>query len=103
MTGSLDDIAACLEAIQERPDLICKRKAHLRDPEQSSLATAREVARSLWLALRVLQLHRAQDDGTQVLCLKCFPDTAAGNKKRSAGKQPSDSGSTDSFDSSSSS
>ena len=56
MIGSLDDIAACLEAIQERPDLICKRKAHLKGP-RTVLATAREVARSLWLALRVLQLH----------------------------------------------
>ena len=35
---------------------------------------------------------RAHDDGTQVLCLKCFPETAQGSRKTEAAAQPPDTG-----------
>ena len=70
------------------------------------LQTASEMARPVRLALWVLELSttsRAHDDGTQVLCLKCFPETAQGSRKTEAAAQQPDTESTDSYDSSSSS
>ena len=64
MLGSLDEIAARLESIQDRPELVCKRKARRR----GGRATASEVARSLWLAIYgYSNFTRAHDDGTHVL------------------------------------
>ena len=48
MIGSLDEIAARLESIQERPELVCKRKAHMRDPEEASRPPAKWRARCGW-------------------------------------------------------
>ena len=64
MLGSLDEIAARLESMQDRPELVCKRKARRR----GGRATASEVARSLWLAIYgYSNFTRAHDDGTHVL------------------------------------
>ena len=102
MIGSLDEIAARLESIQERPELVCKRKAHMRDPEEASRPPAKWRARCGW-PYGYSNFTRAHDDGTQVLCLKCFPETAQGSRKTEAAAQQPDTESTDSYDSSSSS
>ena len=102
MIGSLDEIAARLESIQERPELVCKRKAHMRDPEEASRPPVKWRARCGW-PYGYSNFTRAHDDGTQVLCLKCFPETAQGSRKTEAAAQQPDTESTDSYDSSSSS
>ncbi|CAE7199832.1 kanC [Symbiodinium sp. CCMP2592] len=96
MIGSLDSIAARLESIQERPDLVCKRKAHMRDPEESSRPPAKWRARCGW-PYGYSNFTRAHDDGSQNLCLKCFPEVGAESRKKAAGQQPSDTESTDSY------
>ncbi|CAE7533633.1 unnamed protein product [Symbiodinium sp. CCMP2592] len=96
MIGSLDDIAARLESIQDRPDLVCKRKAHMRDPEESSRPPAKWRARCGW-PYGYSNFTRAHDDGSQNLCLKCFPEAGAESRKKAAGQQPSDTESTDSY------
>ncbi|CAE7490307.1 COG8 [Symbiodinium sp. CCMP2592] len=96
MIGSLDSIAARLESIQERPDLVCKRKAHMRDPEESSRPPAKWRARCGW-PYGYSNFTRAHDDGSQNLCLKCFPEAGAESRKKAAGQPPSDTESTDSY------
>ena len=98
MIGSLDEIAARLESIQERPELVCKRKAHRRDPEEASKPPAKWRARCGW-PYGYSNFTRAHDDVTHVLCLKCFPETAQESRKQEAAVQQPDTESTDSYDS----
>ncbi|CAE7156089.1 unnamed protein product, partial [Symbiodinium necroappetens] len=76
LLGTLDGIAERLEAIQDRPDLVCKSKAHARDPEESSRPPVQWRAKCGW-AYGYAKFTRAHDDGSKELCRKCFPESSA--------------------------
>ena len=102
LLGTLDGIAERLEAIQDRPDLVCKSKAHARDPEESSRPPVQWRAKCGW-AYGYAKFTRAHDDGSRALCRKCFPECSAASSATEAKTQArSDDESTDSASSSSS-
>ena len=76
LLGTLDGIAERLEAIQDRPDLVCKSKAHARDPEESSRPPVQCRAKCGW-AYGYAKFTRAHDDGSKELCRKWFPESSA--------------------------
>ncbi|CAE7617410.1 unnamed protein product [Symbiodinium sp. CCMP2456] len=104
LMGQLDAIADRLEHDQERPDLIVKKKARARDAEEATRPPIRWRARCGW-AYGYLRFTRAVDDGSHVLCKKCFPESAQGSAAppQTAAKTGSETESTDSASCSSSS
>ncbi|CAE7252603.1 unnamed protein product [Symbiodinium sp. CCMP2456] len=78
LMGQLDAIADRLEQDQEHPDLIVKKKAHARDAEEATRPPIRWRARCGW-AYGYSRFTRAVDDGSHVLCKKCFPESAQGS------------------------
>ena len=102
LLGTLDDIAERLETIQDRPELVCKSKAHARDPEEAARPPVQWRAKCGW-AYGYAKFTRAHDDGSRALCRKCFPESAAASTAKVAPElDRSEDESTDSASSSSS-